>query len=394
MDHLHHFGLNEDPFRSDPLERFGVASSVQADALRRVDRAVRQTRGVVALLGGVGSGKTTIARRLYEELEEEIFEASMMMVLRGKADADWLLERFARELSVDEPSTEREALIAQIYERLAIIREDGRHAVLIVDDAHGLASVETLAEVFGLVKLEYEERRLLTIVLAGGPPLARALFADALLAHHLDVVVNLLPFDRDEVAGYLSHRIQVAGGDPRLLLPGAVAGLHELSGGWPGLLNTLADNALFEAYLAGRTELTRSDVERAHSELGWAALRNGAVGSRPAAASLAARAAAVPRAPGLAETTNPEVADLDSELEAVFEPDARPTAARGPLSGRAEATMLMDFDSPEATAQGMRPLSDRSMAAPTEIQLEASDAIEPPPKADEVDDLFMELLDD
>ena len=36
-------------------------------------------------------------------------------------------------------------------------------------------------------------------------------------------------------------------------------------------MNTLADNALFEAFLCGRRQVTRVDVERAHSDLGWGA---------------------------------------------------------------------------------------------------------------------------
>jgi hypothetical protein len=44
----------------------------------------------------------------------------------------------------------------------------------------------------------------------------------------------------------------------------------------------------------------------------------------------------------------------------------------------------------------MRPVPARAAAAPTEIQLGPADVVEAPPKdADaEVDDLFMELIDD
>ena len=70
MEHLQHFGLNDDPFRSDPMERYQVDLSPQSDALRRVDRAVRQRRSLVVLSGAAGAGKSGVLRRLYEELEE------------------------------------------------------------------------------------------------------------------------------------------------------------------------------------------------------------------------------------------------------------------------------------------------------------------------------------
>jgi type II secretory pathway predicted ATPase ExeA len=422
MKHLRQLGLSEDPFRNDHHEKFNVDSASQSDALRRLDRAVRQGRGLTVLIGAVGSGKTQVARRLYEELEEEVFEAGMMVVLRDAVDADWLLARFASQLGVEQVAGERDALIAQIYERLAIIREDGRHAVLIVDDAHALATRRTLLELCGLVKLEYEDRRLLSVVLAGAPPLLEALAADPLLAHHVDVRVTLRPFERDEVDDYLAARIHVAGGNPSLVLPGASVALHELSDGHPGRINTLADNALFEAYVAGHAQLTRSDVERAYAELGW-----GEVGAYAPPTPQAARAvpseesdelaaagdleaessfsssAVAPAAdrefrsrPAAAEVTAPDagtqLADLDTELEAVFEPEP----GVGSMNGdEASQTVLMDFEAGADLEMTHRPLPPSAMAAATEIQLEPGDALDPLPKDDdEVDDLFMELLDD
>jgi len=95
---------------------------------------VRQGRGLILLTGPVGSGKTTVARALFESLEDEAFESRMLVVLRASADFGWLVTRLARELGVEEPAGEREALLLQVYEKLAIVREDGRHAVLIVDE--------------------------------------------------------------------------------------------------------------------------------------------------------------------------------------------------------------------------------------------------------------------
>jgi len=142
------------------------------------------------------------------------------------------------------------------------------------------------------VKLEYDERRFLSVVLVGTPILDAAIASDPQLAHHLDTRVAMRPHDPEEAAAYLSHRLRNAGGDLDLLLPGAVAALQQLGGGWPGRMNTLADNALYEAYLAGRNQVTRGEVERAGAALGWSEMaRRG----RPRAVSLPLARAAPPR---------------------------------------------------------------------------------------------------
>ena len=87
-------------------------------------------------------------------------------------------------------------MIAQIYDQLAIVREEGRQPVLIIDDAHALARHGALAEVCSLLKLEYEDRRLLSLVLAGPAyELDQSLSADSSLAHRIDVRVELASFN-------------------------------------------------------------------------------------------------------------------------------------------------------------------------------------------------------
>ncbi len=324
MEHLHHFQLSGDPFRNEPLLKFYFASGPHQGALQRLERAVRQGKGLCVLTGETGAGKTMVVRRLLECLEEEVFEASMMVVLDGAADASWMLKRFVRQLGIEDPAPGREGMIAQIYDQLAIVREDGRHPVLIIDDAHALAKHGALAEVCSLLKLEYEDRRLLTLVLAGPAELDQSLSADASLAHRIDVRVELAALNAEAVAGYLAHRVSQVGGSGEIIDAGALAALHELGRGYPGLMNTLADNALFEAFLCGRNQMTRVDVERAHRDLGWARVA-------PSSAAPNEPATERPQTPPVAEdpVLQQTLNELDPELAAMFK--AAPSAGGSPL---------------------------------------------------------------
>ena len=348
MEHLHHFQLSGDPFRNEPLLRSYFEGQPHQGALQRLERAVRQGKGLCVLTGETGSGKTMVVRRLLECLEEEVFEASMMVVLDGAADASFMLKRFLRQLGVEDPATEREGMIAQIYEQLAIIREEGRQPVLIIDDAHALARHGSLAEICSLLKLEYEDRRLLSLVLAGPAMLDQSLSADPSLAHRIDVRVELAPFDLKSAAGYLAHRVNQVGGDPAIIDGGALEALHELGRGYPGLMNTLADNALFEAFICGRSQMTRVDVERAHRDLGWRAVAQDASVPSPVELPPVTLEAPIPNPsklstvaadPVLQQTLN----ELEPELAGMFETAQVADGSPQPIAGPPKVLKAIGF---------------------------------------------------
>jgi hypothetical protein len=189
------------------------------------------------------------------------------VALPGITDMRWLLTRWAQQLGVESPSSEPATALAQIYEQLAIAREDGRNAVLIVDEAQVIAERGFLAELRGLLNLEYEDKRLVTLVLVGTPKLAEAIAAEPALADRVNLRLSIPPLQTKEVEGYLHHRIRAAGGNPAIFESSAVKAVTRLCGGIPRRINELADNALFEAHLAGRVSATAADVERAAASL-------------------------------------------------------------------------------------------------------------------------------
>lgn len=269
MDHLREFGLSRDPFSNDVAEAFYYESPVHRAAEQRLMRGITQNKGLCLLVGETGAGKSVLARRVLESLEEEVYEASLLMILQSDMDAVGLLARVARQLGVEEPPEEPGALLAEIYDRLSVYSEEGRRPVLIIDDAHLLGSRERMEALRALVDLEYEDRQLLTLILVGERGLDAAVAADPRLPNRLDLRVTLGALDLSTSAAYLGHRLTAAGGHPSVLEPDAVEALHERAGGLPRRLNVLADNALFEAHLDNRTRVVTEDVNRAAADLLW-----------------------------------------------------------------------------------------------------------------------------
>ncbi len=333
MEHLQHFSLRQDPYQNEPDLRFYFEGVSHIAARRRIERGLRQQKGLCVLTGEAGTGKSLLTRRLLDSLEEEVFDAQLMLMMPGATDATSVLGRYARMVGVEEMDNDRPALLSQIYEQLAIVREDGRHSVLMLDDAH-LLSKDDLAEIGGLLNLEYEDRRLISLLLVGLPQLDVTLSHEASLGQRIDVRTRLEPFDFQNTAEYLRHRLQIAEGDPSILPDEAVAALFKFGRGRPRLLNTVADNALFEAYLANRPAMNAHDVERAASELGIGAEPGSTYSEMPQVGGHSG--SSLPGAPGSTFELN-EVAPPE------FEVSSFDTGAAAPLEQPAEPVQPMEM---------------------------------------------------
>jgi general secretion pathway protein A len=96
---------------------------------------------------------------------------------------------------------------------------------------------------------------------------------------------ELKPLTRDEMAAYIAHRIQVAGGPSAVsFTPKALHAVHQFTGGIPRLINLVCDRALLGAFSARVNRVSHDLVGRAaetldlrpveRSRFGW--LRRGA----------------------------------------------------------------------------------------------------------------------
>ena len=144
MNVLDHFGLSHEPFSNAPVSRFYYNSQQHADALTRLTYAVDSMKGLAVLVGQIGHGKTTLARRMLDALPEDKFEAALLVIINSGITASWLLRRIALQLGVQNHHTETLALLGQLYQRLVQIYEQGKKAVVLIDEAQMLQTKELM----------------------------------------------------------------------------------------------------------------------------------------------------------------------------------------------------------------------------------------------------------
>jgi type II secretory pathway predicted ATPase ExeA len=257
-----------EPFSSVATGRFYYDSPRHAEALTRLRYAVDSRKGLALLAGSIGAGKTTLARRFLDTLAEERYEASLIVMVHSSVTSDWILKKIAHQMGVEEPSGDKLRLLGQLYERLVAIHEGGKRAVVLIDEAQMLRSREIMEEFRGLLNMETDEGKLITLVLFGLPEVEESLKLDEPLAQRVGMRIRLEPMDRKETEDYIRYRLSAAGNEGISFTPEALSIVYRCSNGIPRLVNTVCDNALLEAFLTKKETVDREVVTDALEDLG------------------------------------------------------------------------------------------------------------------------------
>ncbi|HEY0664532.1 MAG TPA: AAA family ATPase [Gallionella sp.] len=265
--YLNYFGLSEAPFSIAPDPRYLYMSQRHQEALAHLLYGVNAGGGFVLLTGEVGAGKTTVCRCFLDQIPAS---CDVAYIFNPKLTVAELLATICAEYGIDVPpgNTSAKVYIDCINAYLLDAHAQGRHTVLIIDEAQNL-SPDVLEQLRLLTNLETNERKLLQIILLGQPELTQMLAQPELrqLAQRIIARYHLGPLGRQEIAAYVQHRLGVAGA-LRQLIPAALMGrLYRLSGGVPRIINVLCDRALLGAYAHNREKVDGATLEQAAREV-------------------------------------------------------------------------------------------------------------------------------
>jgi general secretion pathway protein A len=282
------FGLSKEPFSIAPDPRFLFMSDMHREALAHLLYGVSGGGGFVLLTGEIGAGKTTVCRAFLDQVPAH---CQVAYIFNPKLTVLELLQTVCDEFGMPRPVPPHPGAQASVKDHVDALNEhlllayaNGKHTVLIIDEAQSLAP-EVLEQLRLLTNLETSERKLLQIVLIGQPELRDMLARPDMeqLAQRVIARYHLPALSASETGQYIQHRLAVAGPSARGPFDArAVARIHALTGGVPRRINLLCDRALLGAYAHGQHEVTRETVDKAAQEVFGPPRGPGAAGSRPA----------------------------------------------------------------------------------------------------------------
>lgn len=271
MGYTDYFQFEREPFSNAPNDRFYFDSEQHNQALVRLKYSVDSDKGLAVLVGGVGTGKTTLARRMLDNLPVAEYESSLLVVIHSAITPEWILSRICMQLGVKNPDISPLKMLKQLYERLLEIEQEGRKAVVLIDEAQMLQTRELMEEFRGLLNLEIPDKKLLNIVFFGLPALDDVMRLDEPLAQRVAFKYTLKPLSATATREYIDYRLEVAGGSLSPFSDEAYPLIQKYSGGVPRLINTICDNALFETYLRHGETITPQIIGNVIEDLGLVA---------------------------------------------------------------------------------------------------------------------------
>jgi type II secretory pathway predicted ATPase ExeA len=227
-------GLDFDPFAPDSDNRQFFTGAGRGELLSALVQQASHGGGLLSLSAAPGSGKTSLATALAEAFGKDVIcvqiQGSLFM------GPEQFLEQIQAAVGLEVSAAETSRAIDSLCQFANDLALDGRSLVLVVDDAHELAS-EVYKVLFTLLRrnsgggfaaLLLGEEQLRKLLLANLPESQRKLHHD----------FSLPAFSGEDSFEYLRFKLSLAGYRKPLPLSGEELGrIHEAAGGLPGQLN-------------------------------------------------------------------------------------------------------------------------------------------------------------
>ena len=235
-------GLIEPPFSLSPDPRYFYVSLQHKATLAKVTYATEQRQGLSVIFGDVGVGKTTVARRLYQNYRDRADYYTAYIPTPLYPSDFQFLKNICAEFGI---RAKRSKLVQlAVFEEFLIdaFKED-KNVLLIVDEAQGLIGPQ-FELIRQLLNFETNTQKLIQIVLIGQNELRNKLRLKRALASRVSTRSTLEPLHYDDTRSMINFRVMVAGRQTPLFTDDAINRIYNSSRGMPREICVLGLNLL------------------------------------------------------------------------------------------------------------------------------------------------------
>lgn len=261
-----YYGLTSKPFQLTPDPSFFFGSKWHKRAMSYLQYGLSQAEGFIVITGDIGTGKTTIANSLLDQMQTDIVAAQ---IVTPKLTPDELVKMVASKFHINVQGSTKSDILNDLEAFLMSLHKQGKRALLLVDEAQNLP-LETIEELRMLSNFQAGGKPLLQSFLLGQEELQPILRAPNMEQFRQRIVASchLAPLTDTECQGYIEYRMQHAGWTGgKLFSEAAYDRIFQFTHGVPRKINTLMDRILLYGFLEELETLDENAVENVIKEV-------------------------------------------------------------------------------------------------------------------------------
>lgn len=264
------YELNENPFNVTADPDFFFSSHSHSEAISLLNYGILLRKGIMVLTGEIGTGKTTLCRRL---LQQKFHKTKFALLLNPIFSELELLQMIVRDFGIITFYQNKLSLLNRLNQYLIKESKRGNNVVLIIDESQNL-SVNQLEYIRLLSNFETQKHKLLQVILVGQPELSEKLKLPALkqLLQRIAIHYHIKPLEKDDIQKYIYHRLAKVMKNPNaaryvIFSEQAIELIYRYSQGAPRMINIICDRALLAGFVAGSYSINGNMVEHCVQEI-------------------------------------------------------------------------------------------------------------------------------
>jgi type II secretory pathway predicted ATPase ExeA len=245
--YLTHYSLKSKPFQMSTDPNFLWLGEKHKEALATLKYAIVENKGILALTGDVGTGKTTLINALIQSLGNDTMVATIYDPSLELLDF-FNIVSFA--FNMGRTFDSKGEFLIYFKRFLKEVHARNRKVLLIIDEAQRITS-ELLEEIRLLSNLEDGHVRLLNIFFVGQNEFIDILneYKNRALRQRITIKYHIDPLTLSETETYIRHRLKTVGAKAPVFSSGAIQEIFSFSNGYPRLINIICDHALLSGYV-------------------------------------------------------------------------------------------------------------------------------------------------
>ena len=262
-----YYGFSGKPFQLTPDHKFFFNSKGHNRAMAYLRYGLEQGEGFIVITGGIGTGKTTLVRNLFEELSNTDVMAAQLVTTQ--VEPEDMLRMVCASFGLVHEGLNKATLLHNLEAVARARHAEGKQILLVVDEAQNLPA-RSVEELRMLSNFQINNKALVQSFLLGQEEFKRTLQSPGMEQFRQRIIASyhLEPLSEDEMEKYIKHRLHLVGWkDNPSFAEGVFNKIYEFTGGVPRLINALCDRFMLFGCLEERECLELEDIETVIEEL-------------------------------------------------------------------------------------------------------------------------------